>query len=325
MPNLKLWKFASGLSVPSDKLNAIREEFKRFFEDSFRGLLENELNSDMLLPFHDFVATSHEAGSMRNQTCLDASDLDVIVVLNSNHKLSFGENGSFLWNNRSLTSPAQRHVMAQAVLGAAGQYQLAASRTGSSASLISAYTDGFVCLTYKSNGVEFDVLPAVMTTSGHFFLVEPEEGKMTLSATEQAAKQLERLSQRFVGLRELIRSLKLLAKRWWNMQENVPKAPSCMFEVVACRVAERLMETKWNNDSQSPFKLLVDESLLIVEHHLTEGAPLLPPNAPVGTSTDDLLGRLRQDAHRDSFLKWLRAVCKLDERQLLEKLVELNG
>ena len=213
--------------------------------------------------------------------------------------------------------------MAQAVLGAAGQYQLAASRTGSSASLISAYTDGFVCLTYKSNGVEFDVLPAVMTTSGHFFLVEPEEGKMTLSATEQAAKQLERLSQRFVGLRELIRSLKLLAKRWWNEQNKDAEAPSCMFEVVACRVAERLMETKWNNDSQSPFKLLVDESLLIVEQHLTGGAALLPPNAPAGTSTDDLLSDLRKDPHRESFFKWLQAVRKLDEHELLAKLEEL--
>ena len=322
--NLNLWKFASSLNVSPDKLNAIREEFNRFFEDSFRGILTSELNSQKLLPFSDFVVAFREAGSMRNQTYLDASDLDVIVVLNDNHKLSFGPGKDFLWNDRSLVSSAQRHVMAEAVLAAAGLYQVAASWTGSSASLISADTTGYVCLTYKSDDVEFDVLPAFMTVPGQFFLVAPD-GELTVSANEQAANMLERLSKRFKGLRELIRSLKLLANRWWNDQNKDAKAKSSMFEAVACQLAERLKDSEWNDDKRSPFKRLVDESLLIVEQHLSGGAPLLPLNAPAGSSTDDLLRHLRKDAHRESFLKWLQAVRQFDDRQLLAKLEELAG
>jgi hypothetical protein len=73
------------------------------------------------------------------------------------------------------------------------------------------------------------------------------DGQLKVTATEAAAKRIDSRAGVFAGLRELIRVLKLLAKRDWNARhDDTPKLKSCMLESVALYACDKVKSVKWN-------------------------------------------------------------------------------
>jgi hypothetical protein len=197
----------------------------------------------------------------------------------------------------------------------------------------------------------FIAYPFFIALGGSYLLLDGETGVLIPSSNELAIRKMERLSNTFKGLREMIKILKLISKgdpRLSNKGKGLPLL-SCAFETVVMVVAESVGP---NKVGQSPvlfsFNIILVSSRLLSLHSLVffvsssqwdtssfvtifrscllrikeglenPGVMLPPPNDP----TEDLLSELRNGRGRerkeleDFIDRWL----EVESSHLLEKL-----
>jgi hypothetical protein len=305
------WQFGFDLALSDDKRIRMTRQFETQFDQLRQRIAAavSRVHSDFDLP-KDLVfnVTASFAGSNRNGTSLDdGSDLDVMVQLNPEAATSVTHN---IDNN---TISFRDHDIQDTVIQELYEaFQRVLDEYQSEQFYISHRSESKALGTFKScsSSMEFDVLLVLRSTSGDNLVLQAD-GSVVPSANDAAANQIERFARDYVGVRELVRSLKSVVKRQWQAlcPENAPKIASCLFESVVTTVADDMEVSQWKRAS---FDELWRASLLLIINRLESNRPIAPPNC---NTADVLTIELRSD---ERFVPFLERLATLDKTALKE-------
>ena len=282
-----LWRFATQLQVVESEFNAAKRAYEQFFA-AFKSVVTSKLHAlatahpDEFGRFQgDDTVTSTQAGSVANSTHFLHCDLDRILVLNSRHPVTYDSDADSLsWHDSTHTSGAVKRILTETV-GAAVDECIRRQRKPASFTLDSFRIVGKSRFTFKSSGpiaavgLEFDLLPALIDSAGSYFLIDIE-GKHQLSDNELAVLRIEQLSKHFIGLREMIKSLKLASKAH-ALTHSRFHVTSCVYETATMIVAETRKEKWWRD---ATFTDIFRAALALIGNRLNAGTALPAPNDP---------------------------------------------
>ena len=313
-----LWRFATQLQVEESDFKAAKRAYEEFFTP-FQTITTNKLHqlaSTHSLDFGHFQGdsvSSTQAGSVANSTHFLHSDLDRILILNNRHPVTYDSDADSLsWHDSVPISDAVKSTLTEIVAAAVKEY-LKRQRKPASFTLDSFRIAGKSRFTFKSSGpiaavgLEFDLLPALIDSAGSYFLID-KEGKHQQSDNELAVLRIKQLSEDFVGLREMIKALKLASKAY-ALTNSRFHMTSCAYETATMIVAETQKERWWR---EATFTTIFRAALTLIRDRLVQQVALPAPNDP---SSNVLAG-----VDRDALLAFVQEWLVVEEAELLFRL-----
>jgi hypothetical protein len=326
----RLWAFATQLQADEEEMKEYEREFAGFFEQ-FSNVLRIRLRElhgkfPSTFPWHANVGAK-KAGSVRNLTHLTHPDLDVLVVLNEGQEFKYVSESNQLVASESVVTSAAIVQLVNTVTSAINEY-IDGQRRPHAFTLDTFRIQGKTRFTFKtaaslqSLGLEFDLLPVLEATNGSCFLLDGSGG-IQRTDNELAAREIARLSIDFVGLREMMKVLKLVLKATIRQKPTFAHLlPSCCFEMATIRVAKAKKRGWWDTAS---FTEIFRTCLDMVKKSLEEGTALPAPNDP----ESDVLAHLKSSVTRkavvnDFLALWMNVDAKSLGVALEECLATLN-
>ncbi len=319
-----LWAFASQLKANEHDARLVTNAFAGF-EDQLLFAVSQKFSAlqQMVKDVAHFTVkpAAKVAGSMRNLTNLDNSDIDIIVVLNDGPGNAIQRNVSankHFWPDKEVIPVGAVKQLAECFRETVDA--LLANFIPEEVKLMS-FNDKKLRFTCKMVAgaveLEFDILGAMVDITGAYQVIDGELASFEYSANELAAKKLERLANTYVGFQELIKVLKLTSKieARQNQAYEAAHLPSCAFETAVIELTAQ-RDSGWDNSPN--FWTLFHKTLEIIKAHLQSGnKPLPAPNAP----KSDVLQWIRASPnHCAAVEQYINKWLAITEQQLLESL-----
>ena len=249
----RLWELSTRLQPNRDFVLKYRESLMDLlsrFSNNLQSRLQRLRQQDSTTFFWHPQVSHCIAGSVGNETHITGFDLDIIIILNTKEPLQFHQQPSphltDLAADDQIVSESAVHLLVRAVrdsLAACIQEQ---------ATAVLSYNCGldtapcWFTIKHQAAGLQWDVLPALVTSSSDYCLLTGSNGAITRSETNIAAARLQMLDSEYKGMRELIRLLKLLAKTQSIVQpELLDNLPSCAFDAAVQHMVTNTVRTAW--------------------------------------------------------------------------------
>jgi energy-coupling factor transporter ATP-binding protein EcfA2 len=289
-----LWAFAWQLQANSEDVKARVRDWEDF-SDQLRPVLQTRLDELVQRCPQDFphwngnMIQVYKTGSLGNKTDLDGSDLDIFIVFGK--PVTLREDGSSSWDPNQSEAIRPAVVVHLTRMFAGAMQETLEGQWKSKFELSSFRVQGKTRFTIASKGglvkFECDLLPALRAANDTFLLIS-EDGNLVRSANELASSRLDRLSADFKGLREMIKTLKLVNKAASRRRPDMARAiPSCAFETIVMELAQTRRLQWWDT---ATFCEIFRASLETLRDAIQNDRDIPPPNNPDA----DVLFRLRR-------------------------------
>ncbi len=281
----------------------------------FQRMLDSEMRHALRF-FPELLSLKFDiiqVGSIENETNLDGSDCDLIFQLNKEDSTVVSRVGdSYTWFSKPLESHTLHSLLA--AFGRALSSALA-NNVFQSIKLLSS-SAGFdkAVFSLKIGLYDYDILPALRVSDGSFLLLT-KGTQFTLSHNAAAFIRISLFANHYLGLRELIRFLKLLTQKQWNSghPQWPEKIPQCVFESIVLEIAKKMLVQRWLLAS---FTEIARSCVQLLFDKITASDGVL---YPLNNMNDNLVERFRSKAisaqARMDLLSWLDVMIRLKDDQ----------
>lgn len=319
-----LWRFAAELEVNEDEARRFTRDFQEFFQQ-FRTVLQHELHLFQTkypeLQCWEIAPEPKDAGSIRNLTNLTHADLDIVVTLNNGRGNAVHYDAktkqAFWPNSKEPIQPAVIMTIIDAFHRAVDSLMKSADtpkfqelerrKLGKCQYKFCATTE------YALGRLEFDLLPGFVDITGAYCLLDQSTGSILISRNENIAYKMENLAKDFQGIREFIKTLKLVSKAEAIQNPGIQNAKlsSHLYEVITMTVLDQKGTKWWQKTSFTD----------ITRECLTYLLDLLSQESPFTSHIDqawDMLANAKQ--HRNQVREFLERWKALPAASMLNHL-----